>query len=69
MAMEPDIATLTSYSSAIRARAENSCRRCQRRKKRCDKTLPECEACKKANEPCSFQDDHVQVASFPVEYV
>lgn len=51
------------------ARAESSCKRCHRRKKRCDKTLPECDACQRAKVACSFLDDGSQVASYPVAYV
>ncbi|KAJ5088963.1 hypothetical protein N7532_007647 [Penicillium argentinense] len=51
------------------ARAESSCKRCHRRKKRCDKTLPQCRACKHAKIACSFLDDETQVASYPVAYV
>ncbi|KAJ5907274.1 uncharacterized protein N7473_004190 [Penicillium subrubescens] len=51
------------------ARAESSCKRCHRRKKRCDKTLPQCQACQHAKVSCSFLDDETQVASYPVAYV
>lgn len=50
------------------ARAESSCKRCHRRKKRCDKTLPQCHACQHAKVSCSFLDDETQVASYPVAY-
>lgn len=50
------------------ARAESSCKRCHRRKKRCDKTLPQCQACQHAKVSCSFLDDETQVASYPVAY-
>ncbi|KAL4779770.1 fungal-specific transcription factor domain-containing protein [Aspergillus varians] len=50
-------------------RAEVSCQRCYRRKKRCDKMLPECNGCRKANVPCSFPDDSLKEASFSIEYV
>ncbi|KAJ5981040.1 hypothetical protein N7481_008338 [Penicillium waksmanii] len=53
----------------LAARAESSCKRCHRRKKRCDKTLPQCQACKHAKVACSFLDDETQVASYPVAYV
>ncbi|KAJ5786553.1 uncharacterized protein N7503_011765 [Penicillium pulvis] len=51
------------------ARSENSCKRCHRRKKRCDKTLPQCHACQHAKVACSFLDDEAQVASYPIAYV
>ena len=50
------------------ARAENSCKRCHRRKKRCDKILPQCQACQHAKVACSFLDDESQVASYPIAY-
>ncbi|KAJ5998245.1 hypothetical protein N7522_009905 [Penicillium canescens] len=51
------------------ARAESSCKRCHRRKKRCDKVLPACKACQHAKVECSFLEDETQVASYPVAYV
>ncbi|KAH8812618.1 fungal-specific transcription factor domain-containing protein [Xylogone sp. PMI_703] len=51
------------------ARAENSCRRCHQRKKKCDRLLPQCEACKKARISCSFLDQGDHVGSFPIVYV
>ncbi|OKL62007.1 hypothetical protein UA08_02703 [Talaromyces atroroseus] len=51
------------------ARAESSCRRCHRRKKRCDKTLPQCKACQKANQRCSYLDDEKETATFSIAYV
>ncbi|KAJ5100626.1 hypothetical protein N7456_006678 [Penicillium angulare] len=53
----------------LAAKAENSCKRCHRRKKRCDKGLPQCQSCKHAKVSCSFLDDETQVASYPVAYV
>ncbi|KAL5003058.1 cytochrome P450 [Aspergillus recurvatus] len=50
-------------------KAEVSCQRCYRRKKRCDKLLPECNGCRKANVPCSFPQDSLRQASFTIEYV
>ncbi|RDW78863.1 Zn(II)2Cys6 transcription factor [Aspergillus mulundensis] len=52
-----------------RGKAEVSCQRCYRRKKRCDKMLPECNGCRKANVLCSFPQDSLQEASFSIEYV
>ncbi|KAL4941986.1 fungal-specific transcription factor domain-containing protein [Aspergillus oleicola] len=54
--------------SSVKGRAEVSCQRCYRRKKRCDKVLPECNGCRKANVPCSFPDS-LQEAFFSIEYV
>lgn len=51
------------------AKAESSCKRCHRRKKRCDRSLPECRACHHAGASCSFLDDKTQVASYPIAYV
>ncbi|KAL4966168.1 Zn(II)2Cys6 transcription factor [Aspergillus stella-maris] len=54
--------------SSVQGRAEVSCQRCYRRKKRCDKLLPECNGCQKANVPCSFPES-LQEAFFSIEYV
>lgn len=51
------------------ARAESSCRRCHRRKKRCDKALPQCRACQHANQRCSYLDDEKETATFSIAYV
>ncbi|KAF7542799.1 hypothetical protein G7Z17_g11266 [Cylindrodendrum hubeiense] len=51
------------------AYARTSCSRCHKRKKRCDRTLPQCENCHKAHVACSFLDDDRQTASYPIGYV
>ncbi|BCR99271.1 fungal specific transcription factor domain-containing protein [Aspergillus luchuensis] len=56
-------------SSSSTARAGTSCRRCHRRKKRCDRTLPQCETCIQAHVECSFLDDDRQVGTYPIAYV
>ncbi|GKZ26102.1 hypothetical protein AbraIFM66951_009958 [Aspergillus brasiliensis] len=56
-------------SSSSTARASTSCRRCHRRKKRCDRTLPQCETCIQARVECSFLDDDRQVGTYPIAYV
>ncbi|PWY93946.1 hypothetical protein BO94DRAFT_621418 [Aspergillus sclerotioniger CBS 115572] len=56
-------------SPASTARAGTSCRRCHRRKKRCDRTLPQCETCLHAQVACSFLDDDRQVGTYPIAYV
>ncbi|RAK89045.1 hypothetical protein BO79DRAFT_265585 [Aspergillus costaricaensis CBS 115574] len=56
-------------SSSSTARASTSCRRCHRRKKRCDRTLPQCETCIHAQVECSFLDDDRQVGTYPITYV
>ncbi|OJJ77021.1 hypothetical protein ASPBRDRAFT_140484 [Aspergillus brasiliensis CBS 101740] len=56
-------------SSSSTARASTSCRRCHRRKKRCDRTLPQCETCIQAQVECSFLDDDRQVGTYPIAYV
>lgn len=53
-------------SSSSTARASTSCRRCHRRKKRCDRTLPQCETCIHAQVECSFLDDDRQVGTYPI---
>ncbi|KAL4736622.1 fungal-specific transcription factor domain-containing protein [Aspergillus similis] len=50
-------------------KAQISCQRCYRRKKRCDKLLPECNGCRKANVPCSFPQNGLRQASFSIKYV
>ncbi|KAJ9144235.1 Zn(2)-C6 fungal-type DNA-binding domain [Pleurostoma richardsiae] len=49
--------------------ARFSCQRCHRRKKRCDRTLPQCENCRLAHVSCSFLDDDRQVGSYSVAFV
>ncbi|KAJ9304232.1 transcriptional regulator family: Fungal Specific TF [Paecilomyces variotii] len=56
-------------ASSNTPRAENSCRRCHRRKKKCDRSLPQCEACERAGSKCSFLDERNQIGSFPLSYV
>ncbi|PYI11883.1 hypothetical protein BO78DRAFT_381930 [Aspergillus sclerotiicarbonarius CBS 121057] len=56
-------------SPSSTARAGTSCRRCHRRKKRCDRTLPQCETCLHAQVACSFLDDDRQVGTYPIAYV
>ncbi|KAH8680268.1 fungal-specific transcription factor domain-containing protein [Ilyonectria robusta] len=51
------------------AYARTSCSRCHKRKKRCDRALPQCENCHKARIACSFLDDDRQTASYPIGYV
>ncbi|KAK1676129.1 fungal-specific transcription factor domain-containing protein [Colletotrichum godetiae] len=51
------------------AQAKTSCKRCHRRKKRCDRSLPQCRSCSGAQVSCSFLDDDRVVASYPVIYV
>lgn len=48
------------------AQAKTSCKRCHRRKKRCDRGLPQCRNCSGAQVPCSFLDDDRVMASYPV---
>ncbi|KAH8883451.1 hypothetical protein GQ53DRAFT_811462 [Thozetella sp. PMI_491] len=51
------------------AQARASCHRCHRRKKKCDRVLPQCGNCKQAHIACSFLDDDSQVGSYPVAFV
>ncbi|KAJ6120930.1 hypothetical protein N7523_005210 [Penicillium sp. IBT 18751x] len=46
--------------SPRRSRNRAACRRCQRRKIRCDGEVPKCTSCKKANTPC-VNDDTMRV--------
>ncbi|KAL4888863.1 fungal-specific transcription factor domain-containing protein [Aspergillus ambiguus] len=48
---------------------DGSCQRCHRRKKRCDRTLPQCDTCRHAHVSCSFLDDDRQVGTYSVAYV
>ncbi|KAL3437490.1 fungal-specific transcription factor domain-containing protein [Aspergillus tetrazonus] len=41
----------------------------EERKKRCDKLLPECTGCRKANVLCSFPQNGLRQASFSIKYV
>ncbi|KAL4819550.1 fungal-specific transcription factor domain-containing protein [Aspergillus spinulosporus] len=58
-----------SGTNYAQGRAQVSCQRCYRRKKRCDKLLPECNGCRKANVPCSFPQNGLRQASFSIKYV
>ncbi|CAG7953194.1 unnamed protein product [Penicillium nalgiovense] len=62
-----EVASATPSSAPARARA--SCSRCHRRKKRCDRLLPSCRNCVSARMRCSFEDDDLQTASYPIVYV
>ncbi|CAG8905943.1 unnamed protein product [Penicillium egyptiacum] len=55
--------------SSVPAKARVSCSRCHRRKKRCDRLLPSCRNCVSARMRCSFEDDDLQTASYPIVYV
>ncbi|OQE36079.1 hypothetical protein PENCOP_c012G02786 [Penicillium coprophilum] len=57
----------TSASTSARARA--SCSRCHKRKKKCDRSLPSCKNCVSARVRCSFEEDDLQTASYPILYV
>ncbi|KAJ5331706.1 hypothetical protein N7476_001489, partial [Penicillium atrosanguineum] len=46
------IIRLMMMDSPRRSRNRAACRRCQRRKIRCDGEVPKCTSCKKANTPC-----------------
>ncbi|KAI0893766.1 fungal-specific transcription factor domain-containing protein [Annulohypoxylon nitens] len=47
-----------------------SCQRCHRRKKKCDRTLPQCDTCMKANVQCSFLvDGDQQSGTYPIAFV
>ncbi|KAL2670312.1 hypothetical protein Neosp_014779 [[Neocosmospora] mangrovei] len=49
--------------------AKTSCSRCHKRKKRCDRGLPQCENCRRAFIACSFLNDDRNTASYPIAYV
>ncbi|KAF2640734.1 hypothetical protein P280DRAFT_518088 [Massarina eburnea CBS 473.64] len=58
-------------SPPVTARARLSCQRCHRRKKKCDRTLPQCENCMLAEVACSFLDEdrENQMGSYPIAFV
>ncbi|KAL5044566.1 fungal-specific transcription factor domain-containing protein [Aspergillus fruticulosus] len=56
-----------SGTNTSQGKAEVSCQRWYRRKKRCDKLLPECNGCRRANVPCSFPQDSLRQASFSIK--
>ncbi|KAL1305009.1 hypothetical protein AAFC00_003910 [Neodothiora populina] len=58
-----------SASTASLARANQACKRCHTRKKRCDRALPQCEACRLSSVQCSFQDQNEESGVFLVAYV
>ncbi|KAK2015760.1 hypothetical protein LZ32DRAFT_602064 [Colletotrichum eremochloae] len=51
------------------AQARTSCQRCHRRKKKCDRVLPQCGNCRMARFPCSFLNDDQQTAAYPIAFV
>jgi hypothetical protein len=53
----------------LSVRAKLSCLRCRRRKKRCDRTLPQCGDCMANQASCSFLDEQHESASYSVAYV
>ncbi|KAI1378654.1 fungal-specific transcription factor domain-containing protein [Hypoxylon crocopeplum] len=53
----------------VTAVARTSCQRCYKRKKKCDRTLPQCDNCQMANVPCSFLDDDQQSGTYPIAFV
>ncbi|KAI2472773.1 fungal-specific transcription factor domain-containing protein [Annulohypoxylon bovei var. microspora] len=53
----------------ITAVARTSCQRCHKRKKKCDRKLPECDNCRTANVPCSFLDGDQQSGTYPIAFV
>ncbi|ETS74584.1 hypothetical protein PFICI_13068 [Pestalotiopsis fici W106-1] len=54
---------------AVVAKAMTSCQRCYKRKKKCDRTLPQCENCRAAEVACSFLVDDCQNGTYPVAFV
>ncbi|CAI7654586.1 unnamed protein product [Penicillium viridicatum] len=59
----------SAAQSSAPARARASCSRCHKRKKRCDRILPSCKNCVSARVRCSYEDDDLQTASYPILYV
>ncbi|RDW66537.1 hypothetical protein BP6252_10172 [Coleophoma cylindrospora] len=53
--------------------SSQACARCRGRKKKCDRQLPQCNACVQSNAACSFQDtanpDSEEMGLFRVSYV
>ncbi|KAH7127830.1 fungal-specific transcription factor domain-containing protein [Dactylonectria estremocensis] len=67
--MSRSTTTLSMSPPFATAYARTSCSRCHKRKKRCDRALPQCDNCHKAHVACSFLDDDRQTASYPIGYV
>ncbi|KAI1214211.1 fungal-specific transcription factor domain-containing protein [Annulohypoxylon truncatum] len=53
----------------ITAVARTSCQRCYKRKKKCDRALPQCDNCRTANVQCSFLDGDQQSGTYPIAFV
>ncbi|KAI1773863.1 hypothetical protein F4818DRAFT_452822 [Hypoxylon cercidicola] len=53
----------------VTAVARTSCQRCYKRKKKCNRTLPQCDNCQTANVLCSFLDDDQQSGTYPIAFV
>ncbi|KAI0882874.1 fungal-specific transcription factor domain-containing protein [Annulohypoxylon maeteangense] len=56
-------------TGVITALARTSCQRCHKRKKKCDRTLPQCDNCRTANVNCSFLDADQQSGTYPIAFV
>ncbi|KAI1768617.1 fungal-specific transcription factor domain-containing protein [Hypoxylon sp. FL1150] len=56
-------------NQVVTAVARASCQRCHKRKKKCDRALPQCDNCMTANVPCSFLDNEQQSATYPIAFV
>ncbi|KAL1636710.1 hypothetical protein SLS58_009626 [Diplodia intermedia] len=51
------------------ARANQACRRCYNRKKKCSRTLPRCQACEHSGVQCSFEEQQEETGLFYISYV
>lgn len=50
------------------ARANQACRRCYNRKKKCTRTLPRCQACEQSGIQCSFEEQLEETGLFYISY-
>ncbi|KAK2048348.1 hypothetical protein LZ31DRAFT_58262 [Colletotrichum somersetense] len=64
-----DTAAAAAVARPCEAQARTSCQRCHRRKKKCDRILPQCGNCRMARFPCSFLNDDQQTAAYPIAFV
>lgn len=51
------------------ARANQACRRCYNRKKKCSRTLPRCQACEHSGVQCSFEEQQEETGLFYISCV
>ncbi|KAI1098593.1 fungal-specific transcription factor domain-containing protein [Jackrogersella minutella] len=60
---------MDTSTQVVTAVARTSCQRCHKRKKKCDRALPQCDNCRTADVPCSFLNGDQQSGTYPIAFV